>query len=205
MIELSAPSGLVLGVLIALALVGIAALGLAAVAGARLRSAWRVLRDPAAAAAVERARAETPRAAPRAPAPAVAPAPAPPARSEALSLLAVLQQEARLVDFLKEPLDGYSDAQIGAAVRDVHRDGAAALERLFAIRPLRHEPEGTDVTVPAGFDAGAIRLTGQVTGQPPYRGRLRHPGWAATRVELPRWTGGTEAARVVAPAEVEVR
>ncbi|MGC3970646.1 MAG: DUF2760 domain-containing protein [Pirellulales bacterium] len=42
-------------------------------------------------------------------------APKKPARSDALTLLAALQREARLVDFLKEKLDGYSDAQIGAA------------------------------------------------------------------------------------------
>jgi hypothetical protein len=140
-----------------------------------------------------------------APPPPPAPVEAPPARSEALSLLAVLQQEARLVDFLKESLHGYSDAQIGAAVRDVHRDGSAALERLFAIRPLRREAEGTAIVIPPGFDAGAVRLTGQPAGQPPYRGTLRHPGWVATRVELPRWTGAPDSARVIAPAEVEIR
>src|SRR3989442_1069415 len=145
MIALASPWGLVL---IVLALIGLAALAVVVVSGSRRRPAWRVLRDPAAADAVERMRSGAARARP---APPVAPAAvAPPARSEALSLLAVLQQEARLVDFLKEPLDGYTDAQVGAAVRDVHRDGATALERLFAIRPLRREAEGSDVSVPAG-------------------------------------------------------
>jgi hypothetical protein len=199
MIALASPWGLVL---IVLGLIGLAALAVVVVSGSRLRPAWRVLRDPAAADAVERMRSGAARARP---APPVAPAAvAAPARSEALSLLAVLQQEARLVDFLKEPLDGYTDAQVGAAVRDVHRDGATALERLFAIRPLRREAEGSDVTVPAGFDAGAVRLTGRVTGAPPYRGTLRHPGWTTTKVELPRWTGEAGAARVIAPAEVEI-
>jgi len=199
MIALASPWGLVL---IVLALIGLAALAVVVVSGSRRRPAWRVLRDPAAADAVERMRSGAARARP---APPVAPAAvAAPARSEALSLLAVLQQEARLVDFLKEPLDGYTDVQIGAAVRDVHRDGAAALERLFAIRPLRREAEGSDVTVPAGFDAGAVRLTGRVTGAPPYRGTLRHPGWTTTKAELPRWTGDAAAARVIAPAEVEI-
>jgi hypothetical protein len=158
-----------------------------------------VLRDPAAAG-----RLATPRPA-AAPAVRPEPRPAPPARSEALSLLGIFQQEARLVDFFKESLDGYSDAQIGAAVRDVHRDGAALLERLFAVRPLRPEPEGADVTVPPGFDAATVRLTGKVAGQPPYRGTLRHPGWEATRVEVPAWTGSASAARVIVAAEVELR
>jgi hypothetical protein len=73
------------------------------------------------------------------------------------------------------------------------------------MRPLRQEPEGADVGVPPGFDAAALRLTGKVAGQPPYRGTLRHPGWEATRVELPVWTGSPAAARVIAPAEVEIR
>ena len=116
--------------------------------------------------------AEKPRAALEAPA-----RPRPPVRSEALTLLAVLQREARLVDFLKESIGAYSDAQIGAAVRDVHRDAAAALERMFAIRPLRQQEENSAVDVPAGFDANQIRLTGNVSGEPPYSGKLRHHGW----------------------------
>src|SRR5690242_9065624 len=72
-----------------------------------------------------------------APAPVARPTPAaPPARSDALALLSVLQREARLVDFLKEDIAPYADAQVGAAVRDVHRDAGAALERLFALRPV---------------------------------------------------------------------
>src|SRR5437867_4767902 len=54
--------------------------------------------------------------------PAAAPAPpSPPAKAEpddgaALRLLATLQQEGRLVDFLEEDIGPYSDEQIGAAV-----------------------------------------------------------------------------------------
>ena len=132
-------------------------------------------------------------------------APKAPARSEALTLLAALQREARLVEFLQEPLSGYSDAQIGAAVRDVHRDCRAVLDRMFAIEPVRDEPEGAEIDVPEGFDAGRFRLTGNVGGQPPLRGRPAHHGWQAARCELPAWTGSDAAARVIAPAEVEVK
>jgi hypothetical protein len=128
-----------------------------------------------------------------------------PKRSDALTLLATLQRESRLVDFLKEPLTDYSDAQIGAAVRDIHRDCAATLERIFALRPLRTEDEGTEIEVPSGFDAGRFTLTGSLSGQPPYRGVLRHPGWQATRRELPAWTGDDSSALIVTPAEVELR
>jgi hypothetical protein len=134
-------------------------------------------------------------------APAAAP---PPARSDALGLLSVLQREARLVDFLKEDITPYADAQVGAAVRDVHRDAAAALERLFALRPVLDQAEGSDVPIPASADATRLRLVGNVGATAPNRGRLQHAGWQATKVELPQFTGSNDAARIVAPAEVEV-
>jgi len=144
-----------------------------------------------------------------APKPAAVAAPAKPvrtepARSDALNLLAVLQREARLVDFFKEPIDAYADAQIGAAVRNVHRDAAAVLDRLFALRPVMEQAEGESVQVPGGSDAGRVRLVGNVTGQPPFKGTLRHAGWEATKVQLPEWSGGEPSARVIAPAEVEI-
>jgi hypothetical protein len=145
-----------------------------------------------------------------APAPVVTTAPAKPApppapaRSDALTLLSVLQREARFVDFFKEEIASYADAQSGAAVRDIHRDTAAALERIFALRPAMPQSEGASVEVPAGYDAGRVRLTGNVAGEPPYRGTLRHGGWEAGKVQLPEWNGTDAAARVVAPAEVEL-
>lgn len=127
-----------------------------------------------------------------------------PAQSEAVALLATLQREARLVDFLQEDLTAYSDAQIGAAVREVHRASRAVVERLFELRPIVEQPEGSPVDVPPGFDPGRYRLTGQVAGEPPYRGQLAHHGWEATRCEMPAWTGSAAAARIVAPVEVAI-
>ncbi len=115
-----------------------------------------------------------------------------------------LQREARFVDFIKEPLDSYSDAQIGAAVRDVHRDCGKVLDRLFAIKSIVDQEEGSPVEVPSGFDAGRYRLTGNVVGDPPFHGRLVHHGWEAAEVQLPAWSGTPHSARVVAPVEVEL-
>jgi len=131
--------------------------------------------------------------------------PKPPARSDALTLLATLQREARFIDFIQEPLGGYNDAQIGAAARDVHRDCGKVLARLFALQPVVAEQEGAEVEVPAGFDAGRYRLTGNVTGDPPFRGQLVHPGWQATVCEVPVWSGSDSSARVIAPVEVELK
>jgi len=128
-----------------------------------------------------------------------------PRRSEAVSLLAVLQREARFVDFIKEPIAAYSDAQIGAAARDVHQGCAVVLDRLFALQPLSAATEGASVEVPRHFDPAQFRVMGNVAGEPPFRGTLRHHGWKATKFELPAWTGSEASALVVAPAEVEVK
>ena len=125
-------------------------------------------------------------------------------RSAALTLLAALQQEARFLDFVMEPLDGFDDAQVGAAARDVHRDLGVVVGRMFAPEPLASEEEGSRVQVPAGFDPARFRLTGDVAGEPPYEGTLRHHGWRAAKCEVPAWTGDSEAATVLAPSEVEV-
>ncbi len=130
--------------------------------------------------------------------------PAAPRRSEALTLLATLQREGRLVDFLMENIDAFDDAQVGAAVRDVHRACGATLRRLFAPAPAIPAAEGAAFTAAAGYDPERIRLTGRVTGQPPFQGAVAHPGWEATRCDLPAWNGNESAARIIAPAEIEI-
>ncbi len=148
---------------------------------------------------------------PTAPQPAVAKPAAPkpdapklPARNDAVALLAALQREGRFIDFIQEPLAGYTDAQVGAVARDVHRDCAAAVKRMFAVGPAVAQQENAEVELPAGFDPGRWRLTGNVGGGPPFRGRLVHPGWEAKICELPTWSGNPASARVIAPAEVEI-
>ena len=128
-----------------------------------------------------------------------------PTRSDALTLLAVLQRESRLVDFIQEPIASYPDAQIGAAVRDVHSGCKSVFDRLLDLQPLVAEPEGSRITVPADANPEQYRLVGNVTGQPPHQGELAHHGWQAARCEIPKWTGDPDAALVVAPAEVEIQ
>lgn len=121
----------------------------------------------------------------------------------AFQVLSLLQQEARLIDFLSEDLGGHADADIGAVARVVHEGGRRVLENYFVLSPIRVEDEETQIEIPSGFDAQAIRLTGNVTGQPPYRGTLTHRGWRVSEVKLPKISEGHEAA-IIAPAEVEV-
>ena len=121
----------------------------------------------------------------------------------ALQLLGLLQRDARLIDFAEENLTNYSDADIGAAGRLVHEGCRKVLREHFTIEPVRPEPEGSRITLNQGFDASAIRLTGNVVGQPPFSGSISHRGWRATEVRLPKLTDSHDAT-VCAQAEVEL-
>ena len=126
------------------------------------------------------------------------------ARSDAVTLLAALQRDARFIDLVQESLDGYSDAQIGAAARDVIRDCGQVLDRMFAVKPVVDLDEGADLEVPDDYDSGTFHLTGNVSSDPPFRGRLIHHGWQVTQCDLPTWTGSEHSVNVIAAAEVEV-
>ena len=123
--------------------------------------------------------------------------------ASALQLLGLLQREARFVDFVQEDVVGYTDAEVGAAARVVHEGCRKVLGAHFSIAPVRSEPEGSRVTLAAGFDAAAVRLTGNVVGQAPFTGTLGHRGWRVTEVRLPQLTD-EKAAPILAQAEVEL-
>src|SRR4051812_9066762 len=103
---------------------------------------------------------------------------------EPVRLLAVLQRDGRLIDFLLEDIEGLADDQIGSAVRDIHRKSRKCLQDHLVIEPIQPGDEGQTVDIAAGFDPSAIQLTGNVTGQPPFRGALRHPGWRVKEIKL---------------------
>jgi hypothetical protein len=121
----------------------------------------------------------------------------------ALQLLGLLQREARFIDFIQEDVAAYQDADIGVAARVVHEGCRKVLRDNFAISPVRDEAEGSRITLPEGFDAAAIRVTGNVVGQPPFTGSITHRGWRVVETRLPKLADGHEL-RVVAPAEVEL-
>jgi hypothetical protein len=129
-------------------------------------------------------------------------APPEPPENAALHLLSLLQEEGRFVDFLQEDLAPYPDEQIGAAVRGIHEGCRKALGDRIAFEPVLGGAEGETVTVEAGFDPAAVRLTGNVHGTPPFGASLRHAGWRATQASLPARRG--QDPHVIAPAEVEI-
>jgi len=130
-------------------------------------------------------------------------APAPPSPAPALRLLALLQQEGRFIDFIAEDIDGYSDEQVGAAVRSIHAGCRKALDERVTLQRIFPNEEGSAVLIEPGFDPATVRLTGNVAGAPPFRGTLQHGGWRAVKVMLPESTGSSDA-HIIAPAEVEI-
>ncbi len=121
-----------------------------------------------------------------------------------VQLLGLLQREGRLIDFLQEDIEPYEDAQIGAAVREVHRGCKKALNDALALKPVLDAAEGSEVEIEEDFDPTKIRLIGNVHGEPPFKGIIRHCGWRFTKINLPEWTG-KEKTDVLAPAEVEIQ
>lgn len=150
-----------------------------------LRSFWHVLTEPDFAARVE---------------PLFSRAPTGPD----LRVLAVLQRDGRLIDFLEEEIDAYTDAQIGAAVRDIHRNCRKSLHEYLTIEPIINAPEEERVTVPGDFDPAAIRLVGNVNGSAPFQGVLKHHGWRVRSVHLPLLPATRDETSVLSPAEVEI-
>ena len=127
------------------------------------------------------------------------------ANDRAVQLLALLQREGRLVDFFSEDIAPYQDAQVGAAVRELHAGCRKALAQYVTLEPVMEGEEDRPVTVEEGFDPASVKLVGNVTGRPPLRGLLRHRGWRVTQINLPSLPPEGSGRRVVAPAEVEIQ
>ncbi|MFA6009727.1 MAG: DUF2760 domain-containing protein [Desulfobacteraceae bacterium] len=119
-------------------------------------------------------------------------------------LLSVLQSEGRLLDFFSEKMDGYDDAQIGAAVRHIHDQCSRTLDKYLQLEPVMDKAEGETVTIEAGFDPSVVKLTGDVVGNPPFTGILRHKGWKASKLDIPKLSQQANP-EILAPAEVEIK
>ena len=133
-------------------------------------------------------------------APPAAPKPQAGPADGAVQILSILQRDARLIDFLMEDISGYSDEQVGAAIRDVQQQSRESLERYLRLQPVIDGVEGTFVKTEGAEPAG-LKFIGNVpaSGKAP-GGTLRHKGWRVQGVNLPTQPPGT----VLAPAEIEI-
>jgi len=121
----------------------------------------------------------------------------------ALQLLGLLQKEARFIDFIKENISHYSDADIGIAARVVHEGCNKVMDEYFTLDTVHQDSEGSQIKLEKGFDASQIRLTGNIVGKPPFTGTLVHSGWQVTDIRLPKLTKDHNA-KIIAAAEVEL-
>lgn len=120
--------------------------------------------------------------------------------ASAVELLVLLQKEGRLVDFIQEDIESFSDAQIGSVVRSLHKGCRGVFQQYLKMGPILDQAEGSDVELAEGFDNSEIRIIGKVQGDPPFKGVLRHHGWKIAPVKLPE----TKNPLVILPAEVEL-
>lgn len=120
-----------------------------------------------------------------------------------LHLLSVLQEEGRFLDFLSEDLSSYEDEEIGAAVRSIHKGCLEGLNKYIDLKPLIDEEEDSYMEVPQNFNPDKIKLTGNVVGEPPFKGIVRHRGWKADNINLPDLKKTADASFLI-PAEIEV-
>ena len=127
----------------------------------------------------------------------------PKASGAPLRLLSLLQREGRLLDFLVEDIQSYPDEQIGAAVRDIHRQCRKVVQEHLELEPVMAQNEEEQVTIADGFDPSAVRLTGNVSGKPPFTGALKHRGWRVKEIKLPQKAEGQDEF-ILMPAEVEL-
>jgi hypothetical protein len=117
-------------------------------------------------------------------------------------MLSIMQRDSRLVDFLMEDIAGYSDDQIGAAVRELHDQCRDSIARYVTLTPVIDGVEGTYAKAP-GSDANLVKFVGNVPAQPPAGGTLRHKGWRAAKVDMPGLSARQDAT-IIAPAEIEI-
>jgi hypothetical protein len=198
--------GLLIGVAVTLLLVGVVVF---ARAGGLGRASWgltvagRANIDPAFAAKVNELLGlpVTP-GQPGAAAPTAPKAPPKPSGAP-IRMLALLQAESRFIDFLLEDIAAFPDAQVGQAVREIHRKAQAVLRQHLVLDPVVSVSEGETVTVPKGFDPSAIRVLGNVTGEPPFTGQVQHPGWRVREIKLASPPAGHDEF-VIQPAEVQL-
>lgn len=121
-----------------------------------------------------------------------------------LHTLSVLQREGRLLDFFDEDLSAYEDDQIGAAVRSIQEDCKKAVKKYIDPKPVVKGEEGDEITIEEGFDIAAINLVGNVSGHPPFNGKIKHPGWRAGKKDVPKLSDIQDPG-IMTPAEIEVQ
>lgn len=121
-----------------------------------------------------------------------------------LHSLSILQRDGRLLDFFDEDLSLYDDEQVGATVRSIQEDCKKTIKKYIDVKPVLESEEGETISIDKGFDIDAIKLVGNVSGEPPFEGVLKHRGWKSGKKEIPKLSDIQDAG-IIMPAEVEIK
>jgi hypothetical protein len=133
-----------------------------------------------------------------------------------IQFIALLQEKGRIVDFLMEDLNKYSDEQVGGVARFVHQGCGSIVKELFHVAPVYTGSEGERIVLKE-YDPLRFKLTGKVSEKPPFAGVVVHKGWISKKVTMPKSTHGQTVQMknlsdrpgelpglVIAPAEIEM-
>ena len=118
-------------------------------------------------------------------------------------VMKVLQREGRLIDFLMEDISDFSDEQVGAAVRDVHKGCRNALNEYFEIVPVLEGVENSKMSLDSAFDRNSIKIVGNLVNKQEFSGVLRHHGWKLHKNMLPK-VKNIKDSDIIMQAEIEV-
>ena len=122
----------------------------------------------------------------------------------AVYTLVLLQREGRLIDFLQEKIDNYTDEQIGTAVRQIHKNCNTVLSTYYQVSPILEGAEGVELAFEKKLDPSMITLSGKLPVSTPFRGTLRHKGWKVSKLHFPSRSDVVNP-QVIHAAEVEVK
>ena len=100
-------------------------------------------------------------------------------------IFSLLQRDGRFIDFLMEDISEYTDAQVGSVARTVQQGCKKTLKDYAEFESIIDQEENSEVKVEKGYNPNSMILSGNVSGEPPFRGILIHHGWKLKKAEFP--------------------
>jgi len=126
-------------------------------------------------------------------------------KSDAITLLGLLQSKGRFIDFIMGDIAAYADDQVAAAARFVHQGCQEVLSEHSSISPIESSTEGEELCFEKAPDPLKVKLLGNLE-KSPLKGVLLHRGWKASYIKLPQpISEGDRDELIISPAEVEIK
>ena len=126
---------------------------------------------------------------------------------EVLTLLSLLQEKGRFLDFVMDDVESYPDEQVGAAARIIHQGCRKILLEYFDIHPIHKEEEGVSIKIDTTSNKNTYKFIGNFEEKQEMLGTLVHKGWMTKAIDLPKQVDSSSNLNhnIIAPAEVEFK